>query len=60
MGSFAINSHLLEESPNTFMGANEEANGGMVFATRLLARAVQAIPGLLTRSKNSQCLHGRV
>ena len=42
------------------MGANEEANGGMVFATRLLARAIQAIPGLLTRSKNSQCLHGRV
>ena len=46
MGSFAINSNSSEESPSTFMEANEEANGGMAFATRLSVGTVQAIPRL--------------
>lgn len=48
MGSFVVDSHSSEESPSTFVEANEEVDGGTVFATRLLAGTVQAIPGLLT------------
>ena len=47
MGSFAIDSHSSEESLSMFMEANEEVDGGMVFATRLLVGTIQAIPGLL-------------
>lgn len=43
MGSFAVDLHSSEESPSTFIEANEEVDGGMVFTTNLLARTVQLI-----------------
>ena len=49
VGSFVVDSHSLEESLSTFMKVNEEADGGMVFATKLSPRIVQAILGLLIR-----------
>ena len=58
MGSFIIDSHSSEESPRVFMEVNEEVDGGTIFATRLLARTIQAILGLSTMFHNCQCLHG--
>ena len=60
VGLFAVDLHSLEERPSTFMKANEEVDGVMVFATRLSARTIQAILGLLTRCQNNQCLNARV
>lgn len=47
VGLFAVDSHSSEESPNMFIEANEKADGGTVYGTKLSARTVQAIPGLL-------------
>lgn len=60
MGLFAVDLHSLKEGPSTFTEANEEADEEMIFATRLSAGTIQAIPRLLTRFQNCQCLHGRV
>ena len=60
MGSFVVDSHSFEESLSAFIKANEEADEGTVFATRLSVGTVQAIPGLSIRFQNSQCLYERV
>lgn len=48
MGLFIVDLHLSKESPSTFMEANEEADEGMVSATRLSVGTIQAVPGLST------------
>ena len=56
MGSFAVDLHSLEESLSTFMEANEEVDGGMVFTTRLSIGTVQAYMEEFDRLANCNVL----